>query len=248
MSPVLRIVELEKSFGAATALKRVSFALKPGEFTVLLGPSGSGKSTLFKSVVGLVEPEHGSIELCGRALSQLRGGKRRDALRDVGLIFQDFNLIERLNAVENVLGGRLGHVPTWRVVTRCFSEADRQRALEALDSVGLLSFAYRRSDTLSGGQQQRVAIARVMVQGARVVFADEPVASLDPGTARSVLETLRAMTRRSGAAVLCSLHQLNYATEFADRVLALRHGELVLDATRDELPRHDLAALYGAAA
>ncbi|QPB24515.1 phosphonate ABC transporter ATP-binding protein [Rhizobium sp. 007] len=248
MMSLLEIRNLCKKFDQTNALDRVDFTLNPGELTVLLGPSGSGKSTLFKSIMGLVTPDSGDILFEGTSLPKLSGAARQQRLRDLGLIFQGGNLVNRLCAIDNVLGGRLAHVPTWRVVTRRYPDADRQKALATLDAVGLLDRAYQRADSLSGGQQQRVAIARVMAQECRLVLADEPVASLDPETAGTVLATLKQATRAQGIGVLCSLHQLNYATDYADRIIAMRHGRLVLDVSRDEFGRHDLSMLYCKAA
>jgi phosphonate transport system ATP-binding protein len=240
----LALHELSKAFGTTVALDRVSFALRPGEVTALLGPSGSGKSTLFNCVMGLVRPDTGQVFLDGTDLTALRSASRRRHLRSVGLVFQRFNLVERHNAIDNVLIGRLAHVALWRVLARRFPDAERQRALAALDSVGLLERAYQRAGSLSGGQQQRVAIARVLAQGCTTLLADEPVASLDPEAARNVLSTLRAAARDKGIAVLVSLHQLNYALEFADRVIALREGRVHLDTERAQLAERDLEGLY----
>ncbi len=248
MEPILRIDNLCKSFRNIVALDRVSFSLDPGELTVLLGPSGSGKSTLFRSIMGLVVPESGAIEVAGQSLSGLSRHARRELLQDVGLIFQQFNLIDRSSALHNVLMGRLGHASTLRVLLGMFSQGDRQRSLVALEAVGMLEHAYARASNLSGGQQQRVAIARVLSQGSKLVLADEPVASLDPRTAQDVLSTLRETTRKRNMAVLCSLHQLNYATHFADRIIALRKGRLVLDIKRGSFSNHDFDAIYRDAA
>lgn len=248
MSLILKVDHLRKVYGQTSVLSDVSLGVRSGEFTVLLGPSGSGKSTLFKSVMGLVKPDHGTIEFAGTELGTLRSPARRLVTREIGLIFQAYNLVTRLSAIDNVLGGRLANIRTWRVIARLFPDHDRQIALGALDTVGLLEKAYHRADRLSGGQQQRVAIARVMAQECRLILADEPVASLDPESAKTVLETLRGATRRRGIAVLCSLHQLNYATEFADRILVLRNGRIVLDAERCSFDRQDFGSVYRQAA
>jgi phosphonate transport system ATP-binding protein len=165
----------------------------------------------------------------------------------VGLIFQQFNLIGRLSALDNVLAGRLGHVSTWRVIARAFPARDRQLALAALDRVGLLDKAYQRADSLSGGQQQRVAIARVLAQEARLVLADEPVSSLDPASAEIVLATLRDVAAASGIAVVCALHQVDYARRFCDRLVALDKGRLVLDVPARAFDAGAFERLYGVA-
>lgn len=238
---------ITKRYGSTTALDDTSFSVSPGEFVALVGPSGSGKSTVFRTVTRLVSPDSGRIEVLGRDMAALRGRKLRDARRDIGLIFQQFNLIGRMPAISNVLAGRLGHAPTWRVVTRLFSGADRQLALACLDRVGLLDKAYQRADSLSGGQQQRVAIARVLAQRSRVILADEPVSSLDPQASENVLNLLRTIAREEGLAVLCALHQVDLARAFADRVVALRDGRVVLDAASSCFDADAYAAIYGAA-
>jgi phosphonate transport system ATP-binding protein len=178
-------------------------------------------------------------------MDNLHGRALRLQRRSIGLIFQQFNLIGRLCALDNVLAGRLGAIPTWRAVLRKFQAADRQIALAALDRVGLLEHAYQRADRLSGGQQQRVAIARVLAQESRIILADEPVASLDPAAANNVLGILRAVARERGIAVLCSLHQTALARQFADRIIALRGGQVVLDARTDALDADDIQRIYG---
>jgi phosphonate transport system ATP-binding protein len=246
MEPALRISGLGKRYGDTAALDDVNFEVMPGEFVALLGPSGSGKSTLFRCVTRLVQPDAGRLHVFGRDMARLRGGALREARREVGLIFQQFNLIGRISALGNVLAGRMGHVPTWRVALRMFPVEDRQMALAALDRLGLLEKAYQRADSLSGGQQQRVAIARVLAQRARLVLADEPVSSLDPQSASTVLTALRDITRENGIAMLCALHQVDLARRFADRVVALRQGRLLLDATAARFDKAAFEELYGA--
>jgi phosphonate transport system ATP-binding protein len=211
------------------ALTDVSFDVHRGEMVAVLGPSGAGKTTLFRCLTRLTRPDAGTVSVDGREVSSAEGRELRAARHDVALIFQQFNLIRRLTALENVLVGRLPQVPTWRVLTRCFARADRQLALRCLDAVGLLDKAGARADQLSGGQQQRVAIARALAQDAKVILADEPVASLDPESAASVLSCLRTVAA-AGVAVIASLHQVHLAIAYADRILALRAGRLVEDA------------------
>ncbi|WP_368420023.1 phosphonate ABC transporter ATP-binding protein [Rhodovarius sp.] len=243
----LLVEGLGKHYGATVALEDVSFSVEPGEFVALLGPSGAGKSTLFRCVTRLAKPDAGRVLVLGRDIAALRGAPLRESRRDVGLIFQQFNLIGRVSAIDNALAGRMGHAPTWRVALRCFAAADRQLALAALDRVGLLEKAYQRADSLSGGQQQRVAIARVLAQRARLVLADEPVASLDPQSAENVLGTLRTIAREEGIAVLCALHQVDLARRFADRVVALRGGRRLMEASAAAFDESAFRALYGVA-
>lgn len=244
MHPLL-IETVTKRYGTTLALDDVSFVVDPGEFIALLGPSGAGKSTLFRCVTRLVSPDIGAVRVLGRDMSALSGQELRLARRDVGLIFQQFNLIGRLSAMDNVLAGRMGHASTLRVMLRQFSRADRQLALAALDRVGLLERAGQRADSLSGGQQQRVAIARVLAQQARLLLADEPVSSLDPQSAENVLGILRNIARESGIAVVCALHQLDLARRYADRVVALRAGRKLLDAKVNAFDQNAFQELYG---
>ena len=241
----LLIETVTKRYGTTLALDDVSFVVDPGEFVALLGPSGAGKSTLFRCVTRLVAPDTGVVRVLGRDMSALGGQELRLARRDVGLIFQQFNLIGRLSAMDNVLAGRMGHASTLRVVLRQFTRADRQLALAALDRVGLLERAGQRADSLSGGQQQRVAIARVLAQQARLLLADEPVSSLDPQSAENVLGILRNIARETGIAVVCALHQVDLARRYADRVVALRGGRKLLDVSVNAFDQNAFQELYG---
>lgn len=243
-TPALMLRDITLRYGAVDALRGVSLQVKPGEFVALLGPSGAGKSSVFRCLTGLVRPTQGSASVHGLVIGDLSGIALRTARRSIGLIFQQHNLVGRLSALDNVLTGRLDATPTWRVLARRFATADRQRALGCLDRVGLLDKAYQRADALSGGQQQRVAIARVLAQEGRVLLADEPVASLDPASAHRVLETLRAICVEHGIAVLCSLHQVDLARQFADRLIGLRDGSVIFDTPPQGLSAAAEEALY----
>ena len=241
---VVRAQGLTKRYPPAVdALADVSFEVGRCELVAVLGPSGAGKTTLFRCLTRLTRPDAGTVEVNGHVISRAEGRELRAARHDVALIFQQFNLIRRLTALQNVLVGRLPQVPTWRVLTRCFARPDRQLALRCLDTVGLLDKAGARADQLSGGQQQRVAIARALAQDAKVILADEPVASLDPESAAGVLACLRAVAA-SGVAVIASLHQVHLATAYADRILALRAGRLVEDAPVAGVDARALEQIY----
>jgi phosphonate transport system ATP-binding protein len=243
--PVIELHGVTKQYSLRSGVFDVSLTVEPGQFVVLLGPSGAGKSTLFRCITGLVRPDAGHVRVLETDMTKVRGSAMRAARRSIGLIFQQFNLIGRMSAIGNVLAGRLGHVSTTRAVLRCFTPADRQRALAALDRVGLLEQAYQRADSLSGGQQQRVAIARVLAQESRIVLADEPVSSLDPDSAHNVLGILRDIARERGIGVLCSLHQVTLAHEYADRIVGIRDGHVCVDVPAESFGDQHMTAIYG---
>jgi len=244
-SAAVQLDRVTKIYGATTAIDDVSFAVHPGEVVVLLGRSGSGKTTIFRCITRLAMVESGDIQVFGRSIHHLSRGELLEMRRSLGLIFQQFNLIGRLSSINNVLAGRLGHVSTLAAALRRFSTADRQRALAALDRVGLLEKAYQRADSLSGGQQQRVAIARVLTQESRVILADEPVASLDPKAAHTVLRILREVAHERKLAVLCSLHQVDLARAYADRIIGMSHGRVQFDIPAKRFSDEAMISLYG---
>jgi phosphonate transport system ATP-binding protein len=240
----LEVMALGKSFGGPLTISGVSFRVHSAEFVAVLGSSGAGKTTLFRCIAGLIAPSEGRIRILGADTRELR---RRQRCR-VAIVLQQFNLIGRRSALGNVLAGRLGHVSAWRGMTGQFSRADKLWALECLDRVGMLQYAERRADTLSGGQQQRVAVARAIAQRPGVILADEPVSSLDPQTSREVLDLLRDICRREGVAVVCSLHQTDLARAYADRVVGLANGRVVIDTAARAFDAAAFASVYGTAA
>ncbi|MCC5785076.1 MAG: phosphonate ABC transporter ATP-binding protein [Phycisphaerales bacterium] len=228
--------------GALPALDGVSLEVHAKQFCVVLGPSGSGKSTLLRTVNGLVRPTSGRVLVGGTPVLPKTTKKVR---RRVGMIHQQFNLVPRLSVLDNVVAGALPTIPLWRVVARQWSASLERRACELLESVNLKpAYLQRRVSELSGGEQQRVAIARAFIAGPDVVLADEPVASLDPSTSRTVLALLRAAAEQTGATVLCSLHQVDLAREFSDRIVAMRAGEVVFDGAPDRLERDTVSTIY----
>jgi phosphonate transport system ATP-binding protein len=232
-----------KAFAGRAAIDAVSFKVRRGEFVAVLGPSGAGKTTLFRSLAGLTALDAGSAYLRGIDVASLVGRERRH----IAVVFQQFNLVSRLSALDNVLAGRLGAVPAWRGWLRRFSRDDMLLALECLDRVGLLDRASQRADTLSGGQQQRVAIARALAQQPDLIIADEPVASLDPRIGAGILELLRSICHAqvSGVAVICSLHQPHFAKAYADRVVGLAAGRIVMDMAAADFAETSLLNVYG---
>ena len=243
MSEVLRVDGLTHHYGERRVLDGVTFRVAPGEVVALVGPSGAGKTTLFRSITRLVRPDAGTVTVDGHELTALEGRDLRRARCDTAMIFQQYNLVRRLSAVDNVVVGRLRDLPAWRAALRRPGRAERDRALACLRRVDMAEFASKRADRLSGGQQQRVAIARALAQRTKVVLADEPVSSLDPAAAANVLAALRSIADHEGIAVLCSLHQVDMVAAFADRVLVLRDGRLACDvAAGDFAAEHrDLA-------
>ncbi len=245
----LHAENVRMTFGETKALDDVSLEVNPGEMVALIGPSGSGKSTLLRVAAALqvADEASGPVSVMGRTMQQrgkLSSGVQRNRIK-LGFIFQQFNLVGRLSLFQNVLVGALGRLPTWRGVFGIFPNDVKQAAMDALTRVGVDAFAARRASNLSGGQQQRGAIARALVQGAEVLFADEPIASLDPVSARKVMETLRELNLDDKLTVVVTLHQVDYAQRFCDRIVALNKGRIVYDGPASELKRDKLIEIYG---
>jgi phosphonate transport system ATP-binding protein len=240
---MIEVRGLSKRYGELTALTDISLKVEPGEMLVVLGPSGAGKSTLLRCVNRLVQPSSGEVRIAGEPPAG--GGAALRRLRSqVGMIFQDHNLVPRLSVLKNVLTGRLARMPAWMSLLQLFRDEDLRIALDCLKRVELDDRAWSRADRLSGGQQQRVGIARALAQEPRAILADEPVASLDPKTARVVLNDLKRASRDLGIAVLCNLHQVGYAMEFADRIVGIHAGRMVFEGRPDNLDQQGLARIY----
>ncbi len=242
---------LSKSFrsGRRTcrALDRIDLRISSGEMVALIGSSGSGKSTLMRHINGLCLGDAGRIAVGGRPI-QDRGrlaGSVSEVRACIGMIFQQFNLVGRLSVLTNVLAGTIHHLPLWRSCLMRFTRAERLAALEALARVGMAEQALQRASTLSGGQQQRAAIARTLVQRAHVVLGDEPIASLDPDSARKVMDALARINREDGTTVVVSLHQVDYALSYCPRTIALRGGSVAYDGPSTQLSHERLAQIYG---
>jgi phosphonate transport system ATP-binding protein len=233
---MLRIENLTKVYDDGTvALKNVSFEVPDGAFMVVIGLSGSGKSTLLRCINRLIEPTEGKIWWNDVELTSLRGDDLHKARRKMGMIFQQFNLVRRSSVLTNVLTGRLGYTrPSWALINR-FSREDRQRARAAIDRVGLKGKENNRGDALSGGQQQRVGIARALMQDPDLILADEPVASLDPVLAHSILGQLEDLNQNDGITILCSLHYLDLVQKYSTHVIGLRDGQLVFEGSNADI-------------
>ncbi len=233
---MLEIRNLTKIYDDGTlALDDVSFTIPEGEFLVVIGLSGSGKSTLLRCINRLIDPTEGEILWKGQDLAKLEGDDLRKARRKIGMIFQHFNLVKRSSVMTNVLSGRLGYTPDWRSVTGRFSSADKQKAWNALERLNIEDQAYKRADELSGGQQQRVGIARALMQEPDMILADEPVASLDPVLAHSILRYLERLNQEDNMTIICSLHYLDLVQRYSTSVIGLKDGKIVYKGTRDQI-------------
>jgi phosphonate transport system ATP-binding protein len=240
---MIEIRALTKAYGDILALRGVDLRVSAGELCVVLGPSGAGKSTLLRCVNRLTEPTSGEILVAGQPPPRNRA-ELRELRRQIGMIFQDHNLVPRLSVLKNVLTGRLAMMPPIAAALQLFPRADIDISLFALRRVDLAERANDRADRLSGGQQQRVGIARALAQRPQVILADEPVASLDPKTARVVLDDLRRAAHELGIAVLCNLHQVEYAVEFADRIVGICDGRVVYEGAPAQLDEAALSRIY----
>ncbi len=226
-------------------LRGISLTVEGQGITAVIGPSGTGKSTLIRCINRLVEPTRGEILLHGQPLTGLRGRALRLARRRIGMVFQEYNLVERLSVMENLLCGRLGYVPVWRAWLRRYPEEDIARAFALLDAVGLPDHATRRADALSGGQRQRVGIARALMQRPELLLADEPTSSLDPKTAVEVLELLARLTGEAGVPVIVNIHNVELARRFAGRIVGMADGAVVFDGPPEALEPAHLRRIYG---
>ncbi len=244
-SPIITTVGLSKQFGETQALRDVNLTVTKGEVVVLLGLSGSGKSTLLRHLDGLEHPTRGEVTVLGRSVATLGSKELRKLRGQVAMIFQQFELVPSLTVLENVLTGALARVKGPRLGLATWSTSLKREALTHLDRVGLLHCTYSRADQLSGGQQQRVAIARALMQNPEVLLADEPVASLDPESSDVVMNLIREIGVERGLTVICSLHQVDIALGWGDRIVGLRHGSVVLDTPAESLSKGEVMEIYG---
>lgn len=225
-------------------LKNVSLEIKQGEFVAIIGLSGAGKSTLIRTINRVHDVTEGKLTVNGVDVNSLKGKSLRKFRREIGMIFQSFNLISRTTVLNNVLTSNIPDLPFWRVLLGAYTKEQKVRALEALDKVGILDKAYTRCDQLSGGQQQRVALARTLAQAPKIMLADEPVAALDPVTARQVMDDFKRINKEMNISVLINIHHVDLALEYCDRVIGVRAGEIVYDGPSSEVTQEVLDQIY----
>lgn len=243
--PVIKFDHVSKTYpNGAKGLKDIDLEIMPGEFVVVVGLSGAGKSTLMRAVNRLHDITAGDIQIDGQSITQAKGKQLLEIRRNIGMIFQNFNLVKRATVLKNVLTGRVGYYPTWKMVFGLFSKADKQRAYDALQQVELADKVYARADELSGGQQQRVSIARALTQEPKIILADEPVASLDPQTTKHVMDDLKRINQELGITVLINLHSVELAQTYGTRIIGIRDGEKVFDGPVVSADEATIAAIY----
>lgn len=227
------------------ALKDINLTIEQGEFVAIIGLSGAGKSTLIRTINRMHDITDGTLTVDGVNVMELKGARLRQFRRNIGMIFQSFNLVTRTTVIKNVLTSRVPELPFWRALLGAYPKKDKLEALEALDKVGILDKAFVRADQLSGGQQQRVALARTLAQNPKIILADEPVASLDPVTAKQVMDDFRRINREMNISVLINIHHVDLALQYADRVIGIKAGEVVYDGLASEVNEAVLAEVYG---
>lgn len=242
---MFQLTDVTRQFGKKTAVNSVTFAIPQGQMVGIIGRSGAGKSTLLRMINRLVDPTSGSIVYGGVEISALKGAALRTWQRDCAMIFQQFNLVPRLDVLTNVLLGRLNHRSTISSLLDMFSREERIMAIGALERLGIEQTALQPAGTLSGGQQQRVAIARALMQQPKVVLADEPIASLDPLNAKIVMDALRDINERDGITVITNLHTLDTARNYCERIIGMAHGRVVFDGQPKDLSAASVAEIYG---
>lgn len=241
---MLEIKNLTVEYGNFRAIDNVSFTVKDGEFVAVIGSSGGGKSSLMKAINLLVKPKSGSVKIDGEEMTELSSRKLRMKRRKIGFVFQDYNLIDRLSIIENVLTGRLGYKSSLKSLLGIFSKEEYENAEKALEKVGLSEKLFVRGDELSGGQKQRVAIAKALVQEPKIILADEPVASLDVNSSKIIMEYFKEINRVQGITVIINIHDVNIALKYADRVIALKKGKIVFDGKGSEITDDVLKRVY----
>ena len=241
---MIQVNHLEKSFEGFHALKGVDMHVEKGAIYGLVGPNGAGKSTLLRTINRMHDITSGTLTVDGQEVKNLKGKQLRKFRRNIGMIFQSFNLVTRTTVIRNVLMAKVPEMPFWRVLLGVFKKEDKMQALESLDKVGILDKAYIRADQLSGGQQQRVALARTLAQNPEIILADEPVAALDPVTAKQVMSDFRKINQDMNISILINIHHVELALEYADRIIGIRAGKIVYDGPSENVTQDVLNTIY----
>lgn len=244
MRPLI-VKNLTKSYKqGVNVLDKVSFEVKQGEFIAVIGASGSGKSTMLRCINRMIEPTSGSVIFEGQEINNLKGKRIREVRKKIGMIFQHYNLVYRLTVMQNVMHGRLGYMSTFEGVFSLFKEDDKIKALKLLNKVGLGDYVYQRASDLSGGQKQRVGIVRALMQQPSLLLCDEPIASLDPGTSKVIMETIKSLAKENNIACIVNLHQVHVAKEYAGRIIGIHEGKIVFDDVPSKLTDEIIENIY----
>lgn len=244
MKTLLKISGLKKQYAKKEVLKGIDVEIKEGEFVVVIGPSGAGKSTFIRCINKMVDPTHGKIDFGGKDIAKLSGKGLREARAGIGMIFQHYNLIGRTNVIKNVLHGRLGHHSFLKTALGRYSEEEKQEAYQLLHQVGLGEHIYKKANALSGGQMQRVGICRAMMQNPKLLLADEPIASLDPKSAKVIMDQIHSLVTQRQIACIMNLHQVQVARDYATRIIGIKDGRIVFDGLPAELTEETVAHIY----
>lgn len=245
MGTVLKFDNVTKDYSNGIhALKNASFEVEEGEFISIIGPSGSGKSTILRSINKLISITDGEITLDGVSVNKQKGKNLRHLRRNIGMIFQNYNLVYSLSVFQNVLHGCLGYMEGLKGIFGIYSEEDKQRALELLEELGISQYTYNKASDLSGGQKQRVGIARAIMQNPKVLLCDEPIASLDPSSAKTIMDLLKGMSQKRNIACIVNLHQLDVALKYSTRIIGISKGEIVFDGTPAEMTDEVIERIY----
>lgn len=242
---ILETKALCKDYNGITALNNISFSIRKGEFVSIIGPSGAGKSTLLRCINRMIEASSGQIIFDNQSILSLRDQELRQMRTQIGMIFQHYNLVNRLSVVENVLHGRLGYKSTLAGIMGNYTEQEKLQAFEILNRLGLEEHCYKRCDELSGGQKQRVGIARALIQNPKLILCDEPIASLDPSSAKTIMDYLKNINTNMGITCLVNLHQVDVALKYSDRIIGVRKGEIIYDGPPENLSEQTIYEIYG---
>lgn len=246
MPVIMSIENLNKEYSKGkTVLKDVNFDIKKGELLSIIGPSGAGKSTLLRSINRMIEPTSGKIDFDNKNITKIKGKELRKMRTNIGMIFQHYNLVDRLSVFENVLHGTLGYKNSIQGIFSMYTESEKEEALDIITELGIQDHIYKRCDELSGGQKQRVGIARALVQKPKIILCDEPIASLDPSSSRIIMEHLRKICNEKGITVIVNLHQVDVAKNYSDRIIGLNSGEVVFNDHPNEINKEVIQKIYG---